>query len=93
MARLVGIKAQSAKRTKTFSNWPELSSSAWAASNGGLEGSVLGEARAGALIDSLRQLLQAATLGFVHPVTNEHVSLTSPLPSDFTSVVDSLTLR
>jgi 23S rRNA pseudouridine1911/1915/1917 synthase len=47
----------------------------------------------GPWIDSPRLLLHAATLGFVHPVTNEQVSLTSPLPSDFTSVVESLTLR
>ncbi len=47
----------------------------------------------GPWIDAPRLLLHAATLGFIHPVTNEQVSLTSPLPSDFTSVVDSLTLR
>jgi 23S rRNA pseudouridine1911/1915/1917 synthase len=48
---------------------------------------------AGPWIESPRLLLHAATLGFVHPVTNERVSLTSPLPTDFTSVVESLTLR
>ncbi len=47
----------------------------------------------GPWIDAPRLLLHAATLGFIHPVTNEQVSLTSPLPSDFTSVVESLTLR
>jgi 23S rRNA pseudouridine1911/1915/1917 synthase len=48
---------------------------------------------AGPLIASPRMLLHAATLGFEHPVTGAHVSLTSPLPSDFTSVVEMLTLR
>jgi 23S rRNA pseudouridine1911/1915/1917 synthase len=47
----------------------------------------------GTLIAASRLMLHAATLGFEHPVTGEHVSLTSPLPTDFTSVVDSLTLR
>lgn len=47
----------------------------------------------GPWIDAPRLLLHAATLGFVHPVTNERVSLSSPLPSDFTSVVELLTLR
>jgi 23S rRNA pseudouridine1911/1915/1917 synthase len=48
---------------------------------------------AGPLIDSPRMLLHAATLGFEHPVTGEHISLTSPLPADFTSMVDTLALR
>ena len=47
----------------------------------------------GTLIASPRMLLHAATLGFEHPVTGARVSLTSPLPTDFTSVVDLLTLR
>jgi 23S rRNA pseudouridine1911/1915/1917 synthase len=42
------------------------------------------------LIDSPRMMLHAATLGFEHPVTREHVSLTSALPPDFTSVVERL---
>jgi 23S rRNA pseudouridine1911/1915/1917 synthase len=46
----------------------------------------------GALIDSPRLMLHAATLGFVHPITGEKVSLRSPLPPDFTAVVDRLTL-
>jgi 23S rRNA pseudouridine1911/1915/1917 synthase len=45
----------------------------------------------GPLIDSPRLMLHAATLGFVHPVTGEPVSLRSPLPPDFTAVVDRLT--
>lgn len=44
----------------------------------------------GTLIHSARMLLHAATLGFEHPVTGEHVSLSSPLPPDFTAVVDRL---
>jgi 23S rRNA pseudouridine1911/1915/1917 synthase len=47
----------------------------------------------GQLIASPRMLLHAATLGFEHPVTGEHVSLTSALPADFTSVVDTLMPR
>lgn len=45
---------------------------------------------AGPIIDSPRLMLHAATLGFVHPVTGEAVSLRSPLPPDFTAVVDRL---
>jgi 23S rRNA pseudouridine1911/1915/1917 synthase len=44
----------------------------------------------GAVIDSPRLMLHAATLGFVHPVTGETVSLRAPLPPDFTAVVDRL---
>ena len=46
----------------------------------------------GPVITSPRLMLHAATLGFVHPVTGERVSLSSPLPPDFTAVVDRLTL-
>lgn len=45
----------------------------------------------GKLIQSPRMLLHAATLGFVHPITGERVSLSAPLPPDFTAVVDRLT--
>jgi len=45
---------------------------------------------AGPLVTSPRLMLHAATLGFVHPVTGEHVALSSPLPPDFTAVVDRL---
>jgi 23S rRNA pseudouridine1911/1915/1917 synthase len=48
---------------------------------------------AGPLITSPRLLLHAATLGFVHPVTGERISLSSALPADFTSVLDRLALR
>jgi 23S rRNA pseudouridine1911/1915/1917 synthase len=44
----------------------------------------------GAVIESPRLMLHAATLGFVHPITGEQVSLSSPLPPDFTAVVDRL---
>ncbi len=46
----------------------------------------------GPLIASPRMLLHAATLGFEHPVTGERISLSSPLPADFTSVLDRLAL-
>jgi 23S rRNA pseudouridine1911/1915/1917 synthase len=46
----------------------------------------------GPVIESPRLLLHAATLGFVHPITGERVSLRSPLPPDFTAMVDRLTL-
>ncbi|MGE0867363.1 MAG: RluA family pseudouridine synthase [Kofleriaceae bacterium] len=40
---------------------------------------------------SPRLLLHAATLGFVHPITNEPVALSSALPGDFCAVLDELT--
>ena len=45
---------------------------------------------AGKLIESPRLMLHAATLGFAHPVTGERVALSSPLPPDFTAVLDRL---
>ncbi len=42
------------------------------------------------LISSPRLMLHAATLGFEHPVTGVRVALSSPLPPDFTAVVDRL---
>lgn len=47
----------------------------------------------GPLIESPRLLLHAATLGFVHPVTGEHVSLSSPLPADFANMVAKLSFE
>jgi 23S rRNA pseudouridine1911/1915/1917 synthase len=44
----------------------------------------------GKLITSPRLLLHAATLGFVHPVTGELLRFSSPLPPDFTAVLDRL---
>jgi 23S rRNA pseudouridine1911/1915/1917 synthase len=37
-----------------------------------------------------RPLLHAATLGFEHPGTGEHLAFEAPLPDDFTSVLDEL---
>jgi 23S rRNA pseudouridine1911/1915/1917 synthase len=42
------------------------------------------------LIDSPRLMLHAATLGFVHPVTDTSVALASPLPPDFLAMVERL---
>jgi 23S rRNA pseudouridine1911/1915/1917 synthase len=44
-------------------------------------------------IPSPRLMLHAATLGFLHPVTGEHVSLSAPPPPDFEAVVDKLRPR
>ena len=44
----------------------------------------------GKLLTSARLLLHAATLGFEHPVTGARIALSSPLPPDFTSVLDRL---
>jgi 23S rRNA pseudouridine1911/1915/1917 synthase len=37
-------------------------------------------------------MLHAETLGFEHPVTGARVELQSPVPADFTAVVDRLAL-
>ena len=50
------------------------------------------EAAGGKLLTAGRLMLHAATLGFVHPVTGERISLSSPLPPDFTAVVERLEL-
>ena len=44
----------------------------------------------GPVIASPRLLLHAATLGFVHPITGKTVSLTAPIPDDFSAVVERL---
>lgn len=44
----------------------------------------------GPVIASPRLLLHAATLGFVHPVTNETVALSAAIPDDFAAVVARL---
>jgi 23S rRNA pseudouridine1911/1915/1917 synthase len=44
----------------------------------------------GSLLTSARLMLHAETLGFVHPVTGQRVSLSAPLPPDFTAVVARL---
>lgn len=48
------------------------------------------EAAGGKLLTAGRLMLHAATLGFVHPVTGERISLSSPLPPDFTAVLQRL---
>jgi 23S rRNA pseudouridine1911/1915/1917 synthase len=35
-------------------------------------------------------MLHAATLGFLHPITGERISLSSPPPPDFAAVVEQL---
>ena len=40
-----------------------------------------------------RQALHAATLGFVHPVTQEKLSFESPLPADMVALMDALENR
>ena len=37
-----------------------------------------------------RQMLHAGVLGFVHPVTGDHMEFESPLPEDFRKVLDRL---
>jgi 23S rRNA pseudouridine1911/1915/1917 synthase len=37
-----------------------------------------------------RQLLHAAELGFIHPLTHKKLHFTVPLPADFTAVLDAL---
>ena len=44
----------------------------------------------GPVIASPRMLLHAATLGFDHPITGARVELASPLPPDFTAMLDKL---
>lgn len=48
------------------------------------------EAAGGRLLTSGRLLLHAATLGFVHPITEQRVALRSELPPDFVAVLDRL---
>lgn len=37
-----------------------------------------------------RQMLHADTLGFCHPITNNYIEFSSPLPDDFTNCVEML---
>ncbi|MBN2741563.1 MAG: RluA family pseudouridine synthase [Rhodobacteraceae bacterium] len=37
-----------------------------------------------------RQALHAATLGFIHPVTEEELSFEAPLPADMTALIETL---
>lgn len=50
---------------------------------------VIGDVQYGKKSDVIgRQALHAAVLGFVHPVTNEYMEFSSPLPDDIKSAVD-----
>ncbi len=49
--------------------------------------------RAGNEFGVKRQLLHAKVLGFVHPVTGEHIEFKAELPEDFRRVLDSLSGR
>ncbi|SIS67695.1 ribosomal large subunit pseudouridine synthase D [Roseivivax lentus] len=40
-----------------------------------------------------RQALHAATLGFDHPVSKEHMSFEAPLPEDMNALLDALSVR
>ena len=54
---------------------------------------VVGDDQYGGARQSLpsgRPLLHAATLGFTHPTTREHVAFESPLPPDFRGVLERL---
>jgi 23S rRNA pseudouridine1911/1915/1917 synthase len=42
------------------------------------------------VLEAPRLLLHAATLGFVHPVTHKQIRLESPLPPEFTRVLEAL---
>lgn len=44
----------------------------------------------GTPMESSRLLLHAATLGFVHPTTGMHIDFESPLPPEFTEMVERL---
>ncbi|MDF1621045.1 RluA family pseudouridine synthase [Pseudothioclava nitratireducens] len=50
----------------------------------------IGEAAAQAAASFPRQALHAATLGFVHPVTGEELSFSSPLPDDLETLIETL---
>ena len=41
------------------------------------------------IIDETGQCLHAASLGFVHPTTNEYMQFESPLPDCFTNILDT----
>lgn len=52
---------------------------------------VYGRRKARGALDAFpRQALHAETLGFVHPVTGEHLRFTSPLPGDMEQLLDDL---
>lgn len=49
------------------------------------------EADGGKLLTAGRLMLHAATLGFTHPVSGEHVALEAAPPPDFVAIVERLT--
>ncbi|MGD9919237.1 MAG: RluA family pseudouridine synthase [Paenirhodobacter sp.] len=55
-----------------------------------LPAKAIGETAVAAVADFPRQALHAATLGFVHPVTGEELSFTSPLPADLEALLATL---
>lgn len=55
-----------------------------------LPAKVIGEAALAAVAAFPRQALHAATLGFVHPVSGEELSFTSPLPADIEALLATL---
>ena len=57
-----------------------------------LPGRAFSPAATAALAEFPRQALHAATLGFVHPVTGEHLEFTAPLPPDMDHLLQSLRL-
>ena len=60
----------------------------------GGEQRALNDADTGAVKQALaqlkRQALHAHTLGFDHPVTNERLTLSAPMPADMQRLVDAL---
>jgi len=55
-----------------------------------VNGKILGIEAAEAAVAFPRQALHAATLGFRHPVTGDHLSFSSALPTDMQSLIDAL---
>ena len=51
---------------------------------------MIGEAASEAASAFPRQALHAATLGFIHPVSGEELSFSSPLPADMEALLDVL---
>ena len=40
-----------------------------------------------------RQALHASELGFTHPVSNESMHFTTPVPEDFSNLIDKLNVK
>ena len=54
---------------------------------------VLAPAERGLLLDFPRQALHAASLGFRHPRTGETLCFATPMPGDFTALLDALNAK